>query len=284
MPAMTSFKLTLAYDGTGFVGWQRQANGVSIQALHRGRAARARRPRRSRCGRRAHRRRRPRARPGRGVHARARASTPDALVARAERAAAAGRPRPRRGRGAAGVPRALRRARQDLRYRLWNARRAEPVRARLRLARARTRSTSTRCARRRGCSKAATISPRSRRRQRSRRRATIAVAVDAIASRSRDPRGSRDGRRHCCVYEVTGDGFLRHMVRTIVGTLVEIGRGRQPAEWIASCWRRAIARRPGRPRRRTGCFWSRVDYATCLRQGPKSLYTRGLLTKEPNVA
>jgi len=38
---------------------------------------------------------------------------------------------------------------------------------------------------------------------------------------------SRDGQ---VVYEITGTGFLRHMVRNIVGTLVDIGRGRRPAE------------------------------------------------------
>jgi tRNA pseudouridine38-40 synthase len=36
----------------------------------------------------------------------------------------------------------------------------------------------------------------------------------------------------CVAYEITGDGFLRHMVRSIVGTLVEIGRGRHPASWM----------------------------------------------------
>ena len=30
---MPTFKITLAYDGTDFVGWQRQASGPSIQGL-----------------------------------------------------------------------------------------------------------------------------------------------------------------------------------------------------------------------------------------------------------
>lgn len=33
-------------------------------------------------------------------------------------------------------------------------------------------------------------------------------------------------------YEVEGDGFLRHMVRAIVGSLVEVGTGRRPACWM----------------------------------------------------
>jgi len=33
-------------------------------------------------------------------------------------------------------------------------------------------------------------------------------------------------------YHIRGDGFLRHMVRSIVGTLVEVGYGRHPVSWI----------------------------------------------------
>src|SRR5206468_5998049 len=34
------------------------------------------------------------------------------------------------------------------------------------------------------------------------------------------------------VYEVSGDGFLRHMIRAIAGTLVDVGLARRPPEWI----------------------------------------------------
>ena len=33
---MPTFKLTLTYDGTNYVGWQRQAAGISVQGLIEG--------------------------------------------------------------------------------------------------------------------------------------------------------------------------------------------------------------------------------------------------------
>ena len=65
-------------------------------------------------------------------------------------------------------------------------------------------------------------------------------------------------------YEVTGDGFLRHMVRTIVGTLVEVGRGRAGARGSR---RAGIARdrAAGPTAPADGLFLVRVDYGAAGR-------------------
>ncbi len=39
------------------------------------------------------------------------------------------------------------------------------------------------------------------------------------------------------LFEVEGPGFLMHMIRIIVGSLVEVGRGKRPPEWIAQALR-----------------------------------------------
>lgn len=61
-------------------------------------------------------------------------------------------------------------------------------------------------------------------------------------------------------YEIRGDGFLRHMVRTIAGTLVEVGRGRRSAEsmreLIAAGDRSAV----GQTAPPHGLFLVRVEY------------------------
>jgi tRNA pseudouridine38-40 synthase len=61
-------------------------------------------------------------------------------------------------------------------------------------------------------------------------------------------------------YEISGDGFLRHMVRAIVGTLVEIGRGwRTPAE-MPALLAGADRARAGATAPPHGLFLVSVDY------------------------
>ena len=38
----------------------------------------------------------------------------------------------------------------------------------------------------------------------------------------------------CVVFELAANAFLHHMVRNLVGSLVYVGAGRQPAEWMAT--------------------------------------------------
>ena len=61
-------------------------------------------------------------------------------------------------------------------------------------------------------------------------------------------------------YEVTGTGFLRHMVRAIVGSLVEVGRGRRSAAWMADVLASRDRARAGPTAPPQGLFLVRVNY------------------------
>lgn len=66
--------------------------------------------------------------------------------------------------------------------------------------------------------------------------------------------------RPLITYDVKGDGFLRHMVRSVVGTLVEVGRGRYPAEWISEVLLSKDRGRGGRTAPACGLILVGVEY------------------------
>lgn len=76
----------------------------------------------------------------------------------------------------------------------------------------------------------------------------------AVAAEEREP-GSR-----LVTYEVRGGGFLRHMVRAMAGTLVEVGRGRRRPESIDEILASGTRGAAGRTAPAAGLFLVAVEY------------------------
>lgn len=60
--------------------------------------------------------------------------------------------------------------------------------------------------------------------------------------------------------EIEADGFLYNMVRNIMGTLIEVGRGKQPPEWIDQLLAVGDRDQAGPTAPPQGLFLIRVDY------------------------
>jgi tRNA pseudouridine38-40 synthase len=237
---MPSFRITLAYDGTGFVGWQRQAAGRSIQGCLEDavRALDEREVTVHGAGR-----------TDAGVHALGQVASftlertlPCETVVRAINARL---PDAIRVLDAVAVPDdfhpRIAARRKAYRYRIWNSDVMNPIERRYAwhvsgvLDVARMQAAAALIAGRHDFAafqSAGSDVGTSEREIFVSRIADCGLRIDSglrIAGC-----GSRsDESARLLSYDVVGDGFLRHMVRAIVGSLVEVGRGRRPVEWIA---------------------------------------------------
>jgi tRNA pseudouridine38-40 synthase len=245
---MPTFKITIAYDGGPYVGWQRQANGPSVQALIEDalRELDDREVTVNGAGR-----------TDAGVHAIAQVASftivrdvrPDVIV----RSLNAKLPADVRIMSAEEVPASFH-ARfngswKTYRYRIWHADVLNPferaytwhifgpldVRAMAEAARL--------VEGRHDFAAFQTVGGTSGATERTISSSQLTATGDGLVT-----------------YEITGNGFLRHMVRAIVGTLVEVGRGRRRPEWMSDVIASRDRTRAGKTAPAHGLFLVRVDY------------------------
>jgi tRNA pseudouridine38-40 synthase len=70
------------------------------------------------------------------------------------------------------------------------------------------------------------------------------------------------------VVEIEANGFLYNMVRAIVGTLVEVGRGAKPESWPGEVLAARNRQAAGRTAPPEGLFLVHVEFAEPAEAGP----------------
>jgi tRNA pseudouridine38-40 synthase len=245
---MPTFKIVVAYDGTGFVGWQRQASGVTVQALIED----ALQPLEDRpvtvhgAGR-----------TDAGVHAVGQVAsftlTRDIDAGSVVRALNFRLPPDVRVLSAAEAPPAFH-ARFDARaktyrYRIWTGDVVSPFERRYVWHVP-------------GPLDVAAMASAAELFEGRHDFAAFQAAENNASSTERTLQFSRlvSAPPPQIVYEVSGDGFLRHMVRTMVGSLVEVGRGRRRPEWIRDVVGSRDRREAGPTAPAAGLFLMGVHY------------------------
>lgn len=262
---MACFRLTVAYDGTGLVGWQRQATGVSVQALLEDAAATLEGAAVTVIGA---------GRTDAGVHALGQVAslslTRPMAAATLQRALNAHLPPAVRILAAAVADPSFHArfgARSKLyRYHLWNGLAVPPI---LRGFVWHVPGQEL---------DVAAMDAAARRLEGRHDFAAFQSLGTEVASTTRTLFSSRVRRLHVGAhlgllggldmaagvlveYEVRGDGFLRHMVRSIVGTLVDIGGRRLEPAAIAGLLQSRDRHQAGRTVPAEGLCLVRVDYA-----------------------
>ena len=258
---MSTFKVTLAYDGTDYVGWQRQASGVSIQGLLEDalRALDGRDVAVAGAGR-----------TDAGVHALGQVASfsleRSIDVGTLTRALNGHLPQDVRVVSAEAAPDGFH-ARFDARaktyrYRIWNGPVASPFERRyvwhivdpldvdaMNMAAARLVGEHDFASFQSAGGEAATTV----------RRVFSSELIREPPSIG-NPQSIRNPQSAILNYEITGDGFLRHMVRAIAGSLIEVGRRRRAPEWMADVLAARDRSRAGDTAPAAGLFLVSVAY------------------------
>jgi len=256
---MPTFKITIAYDGGRFVGWQRQAAGISVQGLIEDALRELDEDDVAVAGA---------GRTDAGVHALGqvasftvrRVLTANVLM----RALNSRLPDDVRIVSAEEVPASFHArfvsSRKTYRYRIWNADLLNPfereyawhVRGALAIDAMQAAAHALVGRHDFAAFQAAAGTQRTTERE--------VFSSQVLAHDDSRGAGLRPSPACLITYEITGSGFLRHMVRAIAGSLVDIGQGRRSLEWLSEVVASRDRTQAGPTAPAHGLFLVRVDY------------------------